>query len=158
MKTKVMILSALILAGSVACQTKKTAVVTEQDELSGMLESVQENKGFIEVDKAYQGPAKGDAFNIGEMKIIGDSLYVNVEYSGGCKTHDFKMITHGNFLKSLPPKLPLFLEHKANEDNCRALKTEQLAFDLKPLRNPQTKKVKVFVNDQQEKALDYEYK
>jgi hypothetical protein len=68
------------------------------------------------------------------------------------------MITHGNFMKSLPPKMPLFLEHNANQDNCRALKTKKLAFDLKPLRSPQTTKIKVFVNDQQDKAIEYEYK
>lgn len=158
MKTRLMIFLAFILAGSVACQPKKTAVATEQDDLSGMLEAVQENKGFIEVDKAYQGPAKGDAFTVNELKIVGDSLYVTVQYSGGCKDHSFKMITHGNFMKSLPPKLPLYLEHNANQDECRALKSEKLAFDLKPLRNPQVKKVKVFVNDAQDKSIDYDYK
>ena len=155
---KVILVSIVSLAlASMACKPKK-AVVKEDDELSGMMESLQVNEGFIEVNKTYQGPAKGDPFTIMETSVLGDSLYVTVQDSGGCKEHSFKMIPHGNVMKSLPPKLPLFLEHTANQDNCRALKTEKLAFDLKPLRNPQTKKVKVFVNDQQEKAVEYEYK
>jgi len=50
------------------------------------------------------------------------------------------------------------LEHNGYQDNCRALKIEKLAFDLKPLRSPQTKKIKVYVNDQPDKSVDYEYK
>jgi hypothetical protein len=49
------------------------------------------------------------------------------------------------------------LEHHANQDNCRALKVEKLAFDLKLPRSPQTNKIKVFVNDLQDKAVEYSY-
>lgn len=158
MKKTIFLASALILFSTWACKPKKAVVKEEGDELSGMLMEVKGNDGMIEVDKAYQGPAKGDPFTIIDMSVKGDSLYVAVQYSGGCKEHEFSMITHGNFMKSSPPKLPLFLEHKANEDNCRALKTEKLAFDLKPLRSPQAKRIKVFVNDLPDKSVDYEYK
>ncbi len=158
MKTTIIVASALLILGAVACKPKKAMVKEDGDELSGMLMEVKGNDGLIEVDKAYQGPAKGDTFTIIDMSVKGDSLYVAVQYSGGCKEHEFSMITHGNFLKSLPPKLPLFLEHNGYQDNCRALKIEKLAFDLKPLRSPQTKKIKVYVNDQQDKSVDYEYK
>ncbi len=49
------------------------------------------------------------------------------------------------------------LEHHAYQENCCALKVEKLAFDLKPLRSPLTNKIKVFVNDQQDKAVEYTY-
>ncbi len=158
MKKTIFFAGAIIIISAWACKPKKAAVKEEGDELSGMVMAVKGNDGFIEVDKAYQGPAKGDPFTITDMSVKGDSLYLAVQYSGGCKEHEFTMITHGNFLKSLPPKLPLFLEHNGNQDNCRALKIEKLAFDLKPLRSPQTKKIKVYVNDQPDKSVDYEYK
>ena len=158
MKKIVLLSSAILVLFTSACKPKKALVQDEGDDLSGMMMAVKGNDGLIEVDKTYLGPAKGDPFTITDMSVVGDSLYVAVQYSGGCKEHAFSMITHGNFLKSLPPKMPLFLEHNGNQDNCRSLKTEKLAFDLKPLRSPQTKKIKVFVNDQQDKAVDYEYK
>jgi hypothetical protein len=151
-------LSAAVAVSLFACKTKKQVIVKEEDGLGAMSEMLVGNDGFIEVNKDYLGPAKGDAITINAVKVVGDSLYVDVQYSGGCKTHEFKMITNGNFMKSLPPQLPLFLEHNANEDNCRALKMETLKYDLKPLRSTQTKKIKVFVNDDKEKSVEYSWK
>ncbi len=151
-------LSAAVAVSLFACKTKKQVIVKEEDGLGAMSEMLVGNDGFIEVNKDYFGPAQGDAITINAVKVVGDSLYVDVQYSGGCKTHEFKMITNGNFMKSLPPQLPLFLEHNANKDNCRALKMETLKYDLKPLRSAQTKKIKVFVNDDRDKMVEYVWK
>jgi hypothetical protein len=150
------ILGSLILMSMYGCKTKQP-IVKEEDGLGSMQEMLSGNDGFITVDKAYVGPAKGDAFTILDVNVNGDSLYVSVQYSGGCNTHVFDMITHGNLLKSLPPQLPLYLEHNANADNCRALLTEKLAFDLKPLRTQSGKKMKVFVNDDKTKMVEYSW-
>lgn len=149
----------LILATAVftiifGCKTKQP-VVKEEDGLGMMQELLTKNDGFITVDKAYSGPAKGDAFTIQDMSVKGDSLHIAVQYSGGCQDHTFEMITHGNMLKSLPPQLPLYLEHQGNGDNCRSLITKKLAYDLKPLRTQSGKKVKVFVNDDKSKMVEY---
>lgn len=149
-----LVLGALLIATLGGCKTKQP-VVKEEDGLGMMQELLTGNDGFITVDKAYVGPAKGDAFTIQDMSVVGDSLFIGVQYSGGCKTHEFKMISNGNMLKSLPPQLPLYLEHNGNGDNCRALKSEKLAFDLKPLRAQQGKKIKVFVNDDKSKMIEY---
>ncbi|MEN9333810.1 MAG: hypothetical protein RLY35_990 [Bacteroidota bacterium] len=150
------ILGAVLACAIIGCKTKQP-VVKEEDGLGMMQEMLTGNDGFITVDKAYVGPAKGDAFTILDVNVNGDSLYVGVQYSGGCKAHEFKMISNGNMLKSLPPQLPLYLEHQANGDNCRALKTEKLAFDLKPLRTQNGKKIKVFVNDDKAKLVEYSW-
>ncbi len=141
-----------------ACKPKKQAVVLEEDGLGVMSEMLVGDDNFIEINKDYVGPANGDPFSINAVEVKGDSLYVSVQYSGGCQTHSFKMISNGNFLKSLPPQLPLYLEHKSNGDNCRALKMETLVYDIKPLRSTQTKKVKIFVNDDKEKMVEYSWK
>jgi hypothetical protein len=148
------IFGSLILMSMYGCKTKQP-IVKEEDGLGQMQEMLTGNDGFITVDKAYVGPAKGDAFTILDMSVAGDSLHVAVQYSGGCKPHAFQMISNGNLLKSLPPQLPLYLEHTANADNCRALLTEKLAFDLKPLRTQSGKKMKVFVNDDKTKMVEY---
>ncbi|MEY4330156.1 MAG: hypothetical protein RL609_904 [Bacteroidota bacterium] len=158
MKMKIKILIAAMCLSLAACKTKKQVVIKEEDGLGAMSEMLIGNDGFIEVRKEYVGPAQGDAITINGLKVVGDSLYVEVQYSGGCQNHEFTMITNGNFLKSLPPQLPLFLEHNANGDNCRALKMETLKYDLKPLRSSQTKKIKVFVNDDKEHMAEYSWK
>ena len=150
------ILGAFILMTIYSCKTKQP-IVKEEDGLGMMQEMLTGNEGFITVDKAYVGPAKGDAFTIAEMNVKGDSLHISVQYSGGCQNHTFEMITHGNMLKSLPPQMPLFLEHKANGDNCRSLLTKKLVFDLKPLRTQSGKKMKVFVNDDKTKMVEYSW-
>ena len=150
------ILGSFILMTIYSCKTKQP-IVKEEDGLGMMQEMLTGNDGFITVDKAYVGPAKGDVFSVVDMSVVGDSLHVAVQYSGGCKTHTFQMISNGNLLKSLPPQLPLFLEHNANGDNCRALLTEKLAFDLKPLRTQSGKKIKVFVNDDKTKMVEYSW-
>lgn len=156
MKMKIMIAAMCLSLG--ACKPKKQVVIKEEDGLGAMSEMLIGNDGFVEVNKDYQGPAKGDAITINGLKVVGDSLYVEVQYSGGCQDHEFTMITNGNFLKSLPPQLPLFLEHNANGDNCRALKMQTLKYDLMPLRSTQTKKIKVFVNDDKEHMVEYSWK
>ena len=155
---KYWMISATMMLALVACKPKKQAIVKEEDGLGAMSEMLVGNEGFIEVNKDYLGPAKGDAITINGLKVVGDSLFVEVQYSGGCKEHEFTMFTNGNFYKSLPPQLPLFLEHNANGDNCRALKMETLKYDLKPLRSTQTKKIKVFVNDDKERMVEYSWK
>lgn len=150
------IIGSFILMTIYSCKTKQP-IVTEEDGLGMMQEMLTGNDGFITVDKAYVGPAKGDAFNIMDVSVVGDSIHIAVQFSGGCQSHTFQMISNGNMLKSLPPQLPLYLEHNANGDNCRALVTKKLAFDLKPLRAQTGKKIKVFVNDDKTKMVEYSW-
>jgi len=62
-------------------------------------------------------------------RVDGDSLRCTVRYSGGCGVHAFELRSTGPVMKSLPPKQPLELVHRA-EDACRALVTEEVALPL----------------------------
>jgi hypothetical protein len=74
-----------------------------------------------------------DPYTEMDARIEGDTLFLNVEYSGGCADHDFDMC-HGMFMTSLPAQVNLELDHDANGDLCRALISETLRFDLTTLR------------------------
>lgn len=76
-----------------------------------------------------------DPFTLMSTEVIGDTLEVLVEYSGGCVQHDFKLICYGNWMESLPVQVGILLSHDANDDNCDALIRQTLRFDLTPLRN-----------------------
>ncbi|MCB9653449.1 MAG: hypothetical protein H6729_04855 [Deltaproteobacteria bacterium] len=74
-----------------------------------------------------------DSYNVLDMNTVGDTLNLTVQYSGGCRDHDFFLCWGGSFLESSPVQARLHLAHDAHEDPCEALPIEDLSFDLKPL-------------------------
>ncbi|CAD5273794.1 MULTISPECIES: hypothetical protein [unclassified Imperialibacter] len=73
----------------------------------------------------------GDPFVI-KKAVLNDSLLkVTVQYGGGCKKHDFKLVWDGTIDSSTIPAVANFaLIHDGNNDMCEALPTEELTFDL----------------------------
>ena len=70
------------------------------------------------------------------MAIKDNIISIDVQYSGGSKEHTFELFSNQMLMKSLPPKMNLFLQHQANGDLAKALKTETLLFDLTLLNAP----------------------
>lgn len=79
------------------------------------------------------GPVAPDA-EITGLSITADVLTIGVTYSGGCAQHDFDLFWAGSFLESFPVQAVLVLTHDAHGDLCKALISENVAFDLAPLR------------------------
>lgn len=75
-----------------------------------------------------------DVFELNEAAITGDTLAVNVSYSGGCRDHQFTFVTSGAFMESDPVQLSVALAHNANGDPCEAWITEGYLFDLAPIK------------------------
>ena len=75
-----------------------------------------------------------DAFTLGEVSLDGNSLLVDVTYSGGCAEHDFQLfISPATFLESNPVQANLWLQHENNDDACDGIVSETLRFDLTPV-------------------------
>jgi len=76
-----------------------------------------------------------DAFKMDSAYVSGDNLYLQVSYSGGCRTHEFNLWKlPPSIFVDLPPRVTLLLAHEDNGDMCEAWITEWLVFSLKPLR------------------------
>lgn len=75
-----------------------------------------------------------DAYTINAATLEGDTLRINVSYSGGCETHAFTLVAEQRFLESFPVQLRVSLAHNANSDTCEAWITEDYHFDLTPLK------------------------
>jgi hypothetical protein len=75
-----------------------------------------------------------DPARIASSRVSGDVLLLTVEYVGGCKQHELRLIGLRAFLKSNPPQADIFLSHDAHSDRCEALIEEQRRFGLAPLR------------------------
>ena len=75
-----------------------------------------------------------DAVTINSATINGNSLELSVSYGGGCRDHEFGLITNGVFAESYPVQTWVKLTHEANGDNCFAMLSRTLRFDLSPLK------------------------
>ena len=105
-------------------------------------------------------PAKDNGlFNIISVEVKKDLLTLNVQYSGGCQEHEFKLYTNKNYAKSEPPKLTLSLEHNSNGDLCKSIVSDTLVFDISNAKYPGKEK-KYTVNlllDGYNKEIIYKY-
>lgn len=75
-----------------------------------------------------------DAYELNSATIADGILTVSVSYSGGCKKHEFTLVTGTAFLESDPVQLSVAIFHNANGDTCEAYPTEEYHFDLTPIK------------------------
>lgn len=100
-----------------------------------------------------------DPMTITGSSISGNTLTMEVTYSGGCAEHDFKLVGSEMISKSLPPIRAVRLVHNANGDNCRAVVTEILKFDITDLAYQQKKGSQIMLNiEGVAEPLKYTYK
>lgn len=76
---------------------------------------------------------ESDDFELLEASLDEDCLLITVRYGGGCGGADFNLIAIEGETFSLPPQIPMRLILDDN-DNCEALITEELQFDVRPLQ------------------------
>lgn len=74
-----------------------------------------------------------DPVEVVSSGILGDELFLEVAFGGGCETHDFGVCYEPGFLESYPVQTSLHLIHDAQGDGCEAGMIESLRFDLRPL-------------------------
>jgi hypothetical protein len=88
--------------------------------------------------EALAANAGGDALTITAARIAADSLYLTLQYGGGCRRHEFALLAQSGFMESHPVQLAIAIRHRGNNDMCRALLTREVAFDLKRIRDAYT--------------------
>ena len=75
-----------------------------------------------------------DQVTIQGFTIRGDSLELAVTFGGGCRDHAFVLLSDAAWMESYPVQVGVKLAHDANGDNCKALLSRVLRFDLSPLK------------------------
>ena len=125
---KISMLMMLVSLVFVQCKSRKGDKSTKAAD-GKMIPSIIVNTEFV-------APEKNHPFTVKSTSIDGHILNVEVEYSGGCEKHNFTLHTNKMYMKSMPPKLGIFLKHDNGGDNCREMKTEQLQFDLQACQYP----------------------
>ncbi|MFT4681573.1 MAG: hypothetical protein ACI9YU_001422 [Flavobacteriales bacterium] len=111
----------------------------------------------VEVNRSHQPDKSLTDFKVKSWDVSGDTLIAVVAYSGGCEESSFKAIFTGGWMKSLPPKTAIYLEHhRVKPDPCREQITKTLKFDITKVRYETTKKVIVQTPNSKHSAV-YEY-
>lgn len=88
---------------------------------------------YVEICDGNAAPSAGLA--VTPLYRDGDKLALSVQYSGGCLEHSFKLCVSDAFQESIPVQTNLWLlDTTAEPDACEALPTQELVFDLTPLR------------------------
>lgn len=77
---------------------------------------------------------KFESYGLNEMSITGDTITLNLSYSGGCRNHEFHLIAEKKFGKLSDSRANLVLSHNNNYDPCERYITENRSFNLLPLK------------------------
>ena len=147
---------ALAMAG---CKAKKDATATNDSTASNTPPKVQVEGRDIKPAKAEQGlniTWQTDPFQVDTAWVRGNVLLLNVTYSGGCQEHVFELQSDLKYMKSMPPKLPVFLQHNGNRDHCRSMERKELAFDISGMKYAGGKTVMLRINNY-DKEVRYDY-
>jgi len=107
----------------------------------------------------YKAAKDNGLFKITGLELNKNLLSLNVQYSGGCSEHEFKLFTNKNYSKSEPPKLSLSLEHNTNGDLCKAIITDKIVFDISNAKYPDKDKryTVILLLEGYEKEITYKY-
>jgi hypothetical protein len=86
---------------------------------------------LVDFDMYRNAPA--DDFDFVAAEVVGDCLRLTIRYGGGCGNIDLKLIDGGFVWESFPHQRSIRLSLK-DEDECEALVTKEVSFDLTPIR------------------------
>ena len=120
------------LASVIACN-ESTQPLSKEPGGSWSLSSIWSGRIVI-TDNADSPPWPADPVTIVSAEVKGDSLELVVSYGGGCRAQSFLLLSDAAWMESYPVQVGIRLSRDAQGDNCKALLTRMLRFDLTPLK------------------------
>lgn len=121
-----------------SCGTqKKAAEATDVKQTSNSNTMITATIGEINVPT--------DPISISDIRVQGNKLLIDVNYSGGCAEHSFSVVGSAMIAKSLPPIRAIQLVHNANGDQCKKMEMKTLEVDVKALAYQQEAGSKIYL-------------
>ena len=131
----IIILSALFLF--ISCKSEEVVVVETEVIEEQVVEESKPQRPY-QVEARIGKFSKGDPVRINKAEIKGNTLFLEVSYSGGCGLHEFDFIGDPAIMKSLPPKRNVMLHHNANSDQCEEYVSQNIEVDITELSVTET--------------------
>ncbi|MEM0999005.1 MAG: hypothetical protein AAGN35_18240 [Bacteroidota bacterium] len=151
----------LMLAAMLVTACKNTTPPSNPDPepTANTTDTPPRTKSECQAPKVGEMPESSPLMSV-EAEIKNGCLVLNVSYSGGCQDHQFGLYWGEMWAESMPPQTQLYLYHNNRGDNCRAIKYEQLKFDLATIQYPGVKEAVLRLNwegAEEQIALTYTY-
>lgn len=144
---KIILIFSLILA-TVGCKTQKN--LSKDKDANCKSNMITATIGEINVQSDLQ--------TISEVRVSGNKLFIDINYSGGCEKHEFQVIGSKIIAKSLPPIRGIQLVHKANGDACKKLIEQTIEVDISALAYKQEAGSKIFLTlDGWKERIEYTF-
>ena len=142
----------------VQCKSKKNADSAAQESKNNMEEkAVADAVPTVTIKEGLDYKSlSSDPYKVDSAWVMVNTLYLQVQYGGGCEEHTFELFSNAFYLKSLPMKLKLFLKHHANNDACRSVVSKELSFDIAALQSPDAQHLQLLLN-KLDQPIDYKY-
>lgn len=87
-----------------------------------------------------------DLVTINNISISNNLIQLDVSYGGGCAAHEFFLCAESVLTATDPKTVNLRIYHDAHGDECKALITETLVFNLRPLENLFYNEAPLYIN------------
>ena len=92
-------------------------------------------EGQVVITENADGPRwPSDPVTITSAVVKGDTLELWANYGGGCRAQSFLLLSDAAWMESYPVQVGVRLARDAQGDNCKALLSRMLRFDLTPLK------------------------
>lgn len=91
--------------------------------------------GQVIIAENADGPQwPADPVTITSATVQNDTLELSVNYGGGCRAQSFLLLSDAAWMESYPVQVGVRVARDAQGDNCKALLSRILRFDLTPLK------------------------
>ena len=94
------------------------------------------NLVFLKNENLYDqliDDSMGTDYRLVDLDVLDDEIRISVQYAGGCRKHDFQLVWNGKNKVGDTDIAELALLHNGNGDNCEALVTETISFDIESI-------------------------
>jgi hypothetical protein len=93
-------------------------------------------EGQVVITENADGPQWPSApVTIVSAAVKGDTLELWANYGGGCRAQSFLLLSDAAWMESYPVQVGIRVARDAQGDNCKALLSRMLRFDLSPLKS-----------------------
>lgn len=123
-----------------------TALSCEKQDTSCSCDDPAPCDAFAVLDNSAYQDGPDDPYFLREANIEDDCLYLRFQYGGGCREVDFDLV--GAFQLGETAPLTRFVRVALDDDdNCEALITEEVTFNLKPLRVEGEEELRILIGN-----------
>lgn len=89
--------------------------------------------GTVQIADFTPSDLEGDTFELIEARIDGQTLLLDVAYSGGCAEHEFGGLSPSVVILIHPAQLSVYVMHDGNGDLCEAYIHNTVSLDISTL-------------------------